>query len=148
MIKAFFFLACAVLAFGVRASAAEIGATIIPAAGEPVTLTHCSSYVDPNAIVRLGYNNRADVFLTSYVVRLTLFDHSNVAMGFNDFDNSFTSDLAPSDATTYADFWRYPTTEPLSALDHITCRMQSAKFEGGLSWTYGRPWHRPLSKLP
>jgi len=127
----------------------DIATDVISTPAAPVALTHCSTAVYPlqapvgsdNAV------NRSDVFLTSYVVRWFLYDHSGIGMGQTDFSYSFQSDLAPGDSTSNSSYM-VTMNEPLSALDHLKCRLESAKFEGGIAWTYGRPWHRRLSPLP
>jgi hypothetical protein len=130
------------------ADAGDLGVGVVPTPGAPVALTHCASNYD-GAYLHASDNavNRADVFLISYVVRWFLYDHSGIAMGQSDNFYSFDSDLAPGDTTTNGNAL-FGATEPLSALDHLKCRLESAKFEGGLTWTYGRAWHRRLSPLP
>ncbi len=127
----------------------EIETDVISTPGAPIALTHCSTLVNPlqapvgsdNAV------NRSDVFLTSYVVRWFLYDHSGIGMGQTDFSYSFQSDLAPGDSTSNSSYM-ITMNEPQSALARLKCRLESAKFEGGIVWTFGRPWQRRLSPLP
>lgn len=132
----------------VASAAPELVVGVVVTPGAPVALTHCSAGIGPVGIIA-SYNaiNRSSVFLTSYVVRWFLYDHSGTGMGQADLSYSFRSDLAPNDTTTFSD-GIYTNTEPLSALARVTCRMESAKFEGGMLWTYGRPWHGRLAPAP
>ena len=153
-IKAFAFaLTSYTLCCGISASvsdaAQETGVNVVATPGAPVAITHCTArtesgelFVSSNAI------NRSDVFLTSYVVRWFLYDHSEILMGQSDSSNSFSTDLAPNDTTSSGNNAIYYFTEPLSSLSRVKCRLESAKFEGGLTWTYGRVWHRRLGPLP
>ncbi len=133
----------------VNADPQQYSTKIIATSTSPVALTHCvasqdaigSVYVDSSAV------NRSSIFLTSYVVRWYAFDHSGVGMGQQDYTYTFQSDLAPNDVTQSVQ-GVYFLTESLSALASVSCRMESAKFEGGRSWTYGRPWSGHLSPLP
>lgn len=140
------FLVAAVAAFLTRpAFADEVQqARIIPTPGSPIALTHCSfdgEHTAQNAV------NRSSLFLESFTVRWTAFDHSGTAMGQADEYFTFSTDLAPGDTTTQDTYMR-SLNEPLSALSTFRCRMQSAKFEGGKSWEFGHvPWRGRLSPL-
>ena len=122
-------------------------ARIIATPGSPITLTNCSV---PDGFKRSeNVINRSGLFLQSFTVRWTAFDHSGNPMGQKDVPNSFDSDLAPGDTAIKGDIFNDFFTEPASSLSSWRCRMQSAKFEGGKSWTFGHaPWNGRLSPLP
>jgi hypothetical protein len=127
----------------------QIRASVIPTPSAPVALTHCFALAEGNYYYgSVNAINRSDVFLESYVVRFSAYDHSGTLMGQQDTPFSFNTNLAPNDTTNSGNTPIYGNTEPMSALNQVKCRLQSAKFEGGLSWTYGRVWHRRLSPLP
>ncbi len=131
-------------------SADEVRANILQTPGAPIALTHCGADVDGNGYFHTNANaiNRSDVFLISYTIRYFTYDHVGVLMGQNDQGYSFDSDLAPKDITATGSRVNFGLTEPLSAIGRVACRLQFAKFEGGLSWTYGKTWKRRLSPLP
>jgi len=60
----------------------------------------------------------------------------------------FGTDLAPNDTASALPIDLSGSNEPRSALSEVKCRLESAKFEGGLTWTYGRVWHRRLAPMP
>jgi len=142
-------LFCATLPPAASAEEQKYPTKIIATPLSPVTLTNCYGVKDAIGVIYVTNSliNRSSLFLTAYVVRWYAYDNSGVPMGQNDFTYSFQNDLAPGD-TTQASQGVYFLTEPDSALATVSCRIESAKFEGGRSWTYGRPWHGHLAPLP
>lgn len=124
--------------------------SVIATPGAPVTLTHCTASLDMFADLSAGGSliNRSDVFLTSYVIRWYQYDHSGNLMMSEDHTYGFGTDLAPSDSASAGSIDLSGSNEPRSALSEVKCRLESAKFEGGLTWTYGRVWHRRLAPMP
>ena len=122
-------------------------ARIIATPGSPISLTTCTFRgveTTQNAI------NRTGLFLQSFTVRWTAFDHAGNPMGQKDDYFTFDSDLAPGDSALKTNAYAgVPLTEPYSSLSTWRCRMQAAKFEGGKSWVFGHtPWRSPLSPMP
>jgi hypothetical protein len=124
--------------------------SVIATAGAPVTLTHCAASLDMFADLSASGSliNRSDVFLTSYVIRWYQYDHVGNLMMSEDHSYGFGTDLAPNDTASANPINLSGSDEPRSALSEVKCRLESAKFEGGLTWTYGRMWHRRLAPMP
>jgi len=133
---------------------------IEPSPNAPVVLTRCTSY-PLQAMMGSGSPigvsdavNRSNKFLISYTIRWTLYDHEGSVMGQSTFVYSPKESLAPGDALRAQNvqlagaFSNIQTTEPLSALGSVSCRLQAATFEGNREWAYGKPWNGKLSPLP
>jgi hypothetical protein len=120
---------------------------IVATPNAPVVLTSCRSNIYDSARFE-GINNamnRSDVFLVTYAVRWNVYDHSGTSIYQYDANFRFDSNLAPGDQTNKTN----PIyTNNLSSVGSVTCRLQSATFEGGKSWTYGRAWTGKLSPIP
>lgn len=123
-------------------------AKIVTVSGAPVLLTNCTATKYSSGLgFATNVENVADVFLTTYSIRFTIYDHGGTVIGQDDLPVTFTSDLAPGDTALHT----YPSpnlSAPLSSAASATCRLQTAKFEGGKSWTYGRTWSGKLSQPP
>jgi len=112
----------------------------------PVSLTTCRFYHNDYVLkAENNASNKTNNFLMSYVVRWTVFDHSGTMIGQSDQSFAFDTDLAPGDSIHRDEQpGDLHMSEPGSAIGHATCRLQSAKFEGGKSWTFGRIWKGKL----
>lgn len=124
--------------------------SITQSSNAPVALTTCRFYQGDYVLMAANNAvNRTNTFLSSYVIRWNVYDHAGTMIGQTDQFFSFDSDLAPGDAT-HADMQPgdMHLSEPVSSIGRATCRLQSAKFEGGKSWVYGRAWGGKLSPIP
>lgn len=122
------------------ASADDLTLTsIVKTAAAPIQITKCSTATSGRVVANI--RNLTTSFLLNYEIRWTPYNHAGDRIGKLDQFQQPTTALAPGDEVTGDDTYIGGVlTEPYSALGRVTCRLQSAKFEGGKSWSYGHVW--------
>lgn len=122
--------------------------TIITPQTAPVALTRCASTHEYSYVQgSTSAVNRSNVFLASYTVRWKFYDHSGNIIVEGNTVHSSQSNVAPGDNTSNQQQVDLTGTLHFADVGRVRCRLQSAKFEGGKIWTYGKVWHGKLSPI-
>ena len=127
--------------------------TVVPVANAPIALSNCKLMIHSGPGVNAMYGsvnvlNRDSAYLESAVVRWTLYNHGGEHMGQGNYEYKFGDHVAGGEVATTTSGFDVSRNDSVEAIGRVTCRIDSAKWEGNRTWKFGRAWSGKLLPVP
>ena len=121
---------------------------IIAVSGAPVGLSRCKAHMWNSSLApNVTFTNLSGRYLQSVTIAFKLYNHLGELAG--DGDVQVDASVMPGDSVNraFGDSHVF-SSDGGDAVAAVTCRLQSASFEGHKTWKYGQKWPEKLAPAP